>query len=130
MRLPRPIEQLRDLGLLIAHDETRGKCAMAVLLRCQVASRVGERLARHDVVEAAEATLQLLERRAEFLAPLRSFLALINAGEEFGRIAGFLDLNPELMQLLGAHLADLHASTPDFLSASRKLLRRERFDRH
>src|SRR4051794_9428191 len=135
MSLPRAIEQLRDLCLLIAHDETRGKCAVAVLLRGQVASRAGEdigakRFARHDVIETAEAILQLLERRAEFLAPLRGFPALINTGEEFGRISGFLDLNPELMQLLWAELADLRASAPDFLSASRRLLRRERFDRH
>lgn len=37
MRLARSIEQLRDLRLLIAHDEARGKSAVAILLLGQAA---------------------------------------------------------------------------------------------
>jgi hypothetical protein len=42
MRLGCAIEQLRDLRLLIAHDEARGKRAVAVLFFGQAAPRPGQ----------------------------------------------------------------------------------------
>jgi len=42
MRLARAIEQLLNPRLLVAHDETRGKCAMAILLRGQTTPRTSD----------------------------------------------------------------------------------------
>jgi hypothetical protein len=42
MRFARPIKQVENLGLLVADNETRGKCAAVVLLRGQTAPRISD----------------------------------------------------------------------------------------
>ena len=75
-----------------------------------------QRVARGEIVEAAESILHILERGERLLSPPGARLARKRAGKEFGRVAQPLGANAQFVPLLDAQVANVGALALDALA--------------
>src|SRR5581483_802896 len=119
-----------DLRVLVAGQQSGCKSPLAARALRTYAGTRHDRGVDGDVVEVAEAVLQVLERGDEGLVPPACVLAIVERGEELGGIAQLLGADAQLVALARGELGELPTALFHLAIAPLQLRTRECLDRH